>query len=129
MHAPLKAVVAVAFLASLPIQMRANPQNASGAALTEKTVKAAESEAKTSADHTRLAVYYQSKAQSTREKLADAEDLMKHYSFMEGRTKVPNAYTSARTLVDRYRAELEQDNKLAADHRKTAESLEASAAK
>jgi hypothetical protein len=126
MQIHFKTFLALAFVVSLPLHLRATPQSTSGEPLTAKQVRKAEAEAKTAQDHLRLAAYYQAKAQQTQSKLADAEDQMKHWSFMEGRTKVPNAYTSSRSLVERYRAEFEEASKLAANHQKMAESLRAS---
>jgi hypothetical protein len=46
---------------------------------------------------------------------------------MKDRTKVPNAYTSSKSLVDSYRTRVDKDTELAASHQKTAESLQARA--
>lgn len=125
-HVRFKTVLALIFVASIPLHLRATPQGSSGEPLTASEVRKAEGEAKTAADHLRLAAYYQAKAQRTQSKLVDAEDQMKHYNFMADRTKVPNAYTTSRSLVERYRAEFEETSKLAASHQKMAESLQAS---
>jgi hypothetical protein len=117
---PFKTALALIFVASIPMHLGANAQGSLGEPLTKSQVKKAEAEAKTQADHLRLVVYYQSKARETQSKLADAEDQMKHYSFMADRTKVPNPYTSSRTLVERYRAEIDDSLKLAAAHQKMA---------
>ena len=126
-HVPFKTTLALIFVASIPLHLRATEQGSLGEPLTASQVKRAEAEAKTQADHLRLVVYYQAKVRQTESKLADAEDQMKHYSFMADRTKVPNAYTSSRSLVERYRAEIEEASKLAAAHQKMANSLQASA--
>jgi len=123
MRTQFKTALALLFVASLPLTLRAAPQTSSGEPLTASQVKQAEATAKTSADHVRLAVFYESKARQVQSKLADADDQVKHYSWMAGRTKVPNAYTSSKSLADQYRAEFEQNTKLAADHRRMAESL------
>ena len=127
MHAMFKTVLALAFVASLPLPVRAIPGTSPAPALSAKEVSKAEAKAKTAEDHLRLAAFYQSKAQQAHSKLAEAEDMMKHYSWMADRSKEPNAYTSSRSLADRYRAEYEQSSKLAADHRRVAQSLQASA--
>jgi hypothetical protein len=126
MHVPFKTALALIFVASVPLHLRATAQGSLGEPLAASQVRKAEAEAKTQTDHQRLVVYYQAKARQTESKLADAEDQMKHYSFMADRTKVPNAYTSSRSLVERYRAELEEASKLAASHQKMADSLPAS---
>jgi hypothetical protein len=126
-HVPFKTVLGLIFVASIPLHLGATAQGSLGEPLTASQVRKAEAEAKTQTDHLRLVVYYQAKAHQTQSKLADAEDQMKHYSFMADRTKVPNAYTSSRSLVERYRAEFEEASKLAASHQKMADSLQASA--
>jgi hypothetical protein len=126
-HLPFKTALALLFAASIPLHLGATAQGSLGEPLTKSQVKKAEAEAKTQTDHLRLVVYYQAKAQETQSKLADAQDQMKHYSFMAERTKMPNAYTSSRTLVERYRAEIDNALKLAAAHQKMAESFQASA--
>ena len=126
-HVPFKTVLALIFVASIPLHLRATAQGSLSEPLAASQVKKAEAEAKTQADHLRLVIYYQAKVRQTESKLADAEDQMKHYSFMADRTKVPNAYTSSRSLVERYRAEIEEASKLAAAHQKMANSLQASA--
>jgi len=115
----------VILAASLPMQLGAAPQNPSEP-LTAREVQKAEKEAKTKADHLRLAAYYRLEAQQDQKKLADAEDTMKHWSFMETWTKLPNAYSSSKTEADVYRAKLEKATRLAADHEKLAETLQAS---
>jgi hypothetical protein len=126
-YVPFKTALALIFVISIPLHLGATAQGSLGEPLTARQVKKAEAEAKTQTDHLRLVVYYQAKARETQSKLADAGDQMKHYSFMADRTKVPNAYTSSRSLVERYRAEVEEASKLAASHQKMADSLEASA--
>ena len=125
MYSMFKTVLALAFVASLPV--RAIPGTSPASVLTAKEVSKAEAEAKTAEDHLRLAAFYQSKAQQAQSKLAEAEDMVKHYSWMADRSKVPNPYTSARSLAERYRAEFEKSFKAATEHRKTAEALQASA--
>ena len=112
-------------VATLSLPLSAAPQKPSEP-LTARGVQQAEKVAKTKADHLRLAAYYRLEAQQDQKKLADAEDTMKHWSFMETWTKLPNAYSSSKTEVDIYRAKLEKATKLAADHEKMAETLQAS---
>jgi len=128
MHVLLKAALALVFVASLPLNLKAAPQRSSGEPLTAKEVRKAEKEARTAADHARLAAYYQSKAQRLQTKLAEAEDLVDYWgrkSEMVNRQKIPNPYFSAKNLAGSYREELERTTKLAADHRKMADSLQA----
>ncbi len=125
MHVQLKTALAVIFVASVPLQLGAVPQTSSQP-LTAKEVLKAEKDAKTARDHLRLAAYYQSEAEQAQKKLADAEDSMKHYSWMETWTKVPNPYSSSRTQADAYRAQMEKAAKLASDHQQMAKSLQAS---
>ena len=132
MHTQPRAALAFLFVAIAPAFTRGAPQSPSNQFLNAKEVHVAEAEAKTARDHSRLAAYYSSQAQRTRGKLAQAEDMLNYWSKqpgMAGRTKVPNPYASARTLTERYRAELEKESKLAATHQKLAESLEPSANK
>jgi len=111
--------------ASLPMQLGAAPQK-TNEPLTARQVEQAEKAAKTKADHLRLAAYYRLEAQKDQQKLADAEDTMKHWSFMATWTKLPNAYSSSKSEADVYRAKFEKAIKLAVDHEKLAETLQAS---
>ena len=97
-----------------------------GAVAGRRQQKKAEKEAKTKADHLRLAAYYRLEAEQDQKKLADAEDTMNHYSWMATWTKLPNAYSSSKTNVDIYRSKLEKANRLAGEHEKLAETLQAS---
>ena len=124
MRVCLKTALAI-MVATLPLQLGAVPQKANEP-LTSREVQKAEKEAKTAADHLRLAAYYRLEAQQDQKKLADAEDTLKHWSWMQGWTKIPNPYWSTKTQVDSYRAKLEKATKLAADHEKMAETLQAS---
>jgi hypothetical protein len=126
-HLQFKTALAVLFVASLPLYLKAAPQSVSGEPLTAKQVRKAEAEAKTAADHLRLAAYYRSDAQHTQVKLNDAEEQMKRYNFWATSTKVPNGYTSSKSLVDSYRARVNKDTELAANHEKMAEALQARA--
>ena len=120
----LKTVLALVFVAGVPLTLKAAPQ--AGEPLTAKEVPQAEASAKTSADHLRLAAYYHSRAHETQGKLTAAEEQVKHYSWLAGSTKFPNPYTSSRSVADQYRATFEKNIKLAADHERMAESLRAS---
>jgi len=124
MRVYLKTALAI-MLAGLPVQLGAVPQKVSEP-LTAREVQKAEKEAKTAADHLRLAAYYRSEAQQAQSKLVDAEDTMKHWSYMENWTKLPNAYSTSKSQADAYRAKYENATKLAADHEKMAQSLQAS---
>jgi hypothetical protein len=115
----------VILAASLPMQLGAAPQKTIEP-LTARQVQQAEKAAKTKADHLRLAAYYRSEAQQAQSKMVDAEDTMKHWSFMEHWTKLPNAYSSSKTEADVYRAKFEKATQLAIDHEKMAQSLQAS---
>jgi len=129
MRVLLTTTLAVLFLASVPQHLRATPQNPSGEPLTSKEVRKAEASAKTSADHARLAVYYETQAKQTQSKLTEAEGLLNYWaqkSWMVERTKTPNPYSDAKSRVTTYRMEFEKETKLAADHRKMAETLTAS---
>ncbi len=128
-HLSFKTAVAVLFVASLPLHLNAAPQSVSAEPLTAKQLQKAEAQARTAADHLRLAAYYRSDGRQTQVKLADAEEQMKHYSSMADSTKVPNAYTSSRSLVESYRARVDKDTELAANHEKMAQSLQARASR
>jgi hypothetical protein len=123
MRVYLKTALAI-MVATLPLQLGAVPQKVSEP-LTAREVQKAEKEAKTAADHIRLAAYYRLEAQQDQKKLIDAEDTMKHWSFMENWTKLPNAYSSSKSQVDAYRGKFENATKLAADHERLVQSLQA----
>ena len=123
MRVYLKTAVAM-MVATLSFPLGAAPQTIEP--LTARQVEKAEKEAKSKADHLRLAAYYRLEAQQDQKKLADAEDTMNHYSWMATWTKLPNAYSSSKTNVDIYRAKLEKATKLADEHEKLAETLRAS---
>ena len=124
MRVYLKTAVAI-MVATLALPLSAAPQKTSEP-LTAREVQKAEKEAKTKADHLRLAAYYRLEAEQDQKKLADAEDTLKHWAWMENWTKIPNPYWSTKTQVDSYRSKFEKATKLAADHEKTAETLQAS---
>jgi|SRR5579862_3783721 len=116
-------VLALVLVAGVPTHLKGAPQGASIEPLTAKQVETAEANAKTKADHLRLAAYYRSKTQQSQAKLTDAEVQLKSYSWMQGSSKVPNAYTTSKSLVDKYRAEVDKYAQLAASHEKIAQSL------
>jgi hypothetical protein len=124
MRVYLKTALAIT-VATLALPLGAAPQKTIEP-LTARQVEQAEKGAKSKADHLRLAAYYRLEAQQDQKKLADAEDTMKHWSWMATWTKVPNAYSSSKTNVDIYRAKLEKATKLADEHEKLAETLQAS---
>ncbi|MGA2715438.1 MAG: hypothetical protein ABSG41_20250 [Bryobacteraceae bacterium] len=122
-----KIALAVLVVASVPLQLTADAGRSSSEALTTKEVRRAEREARTAADHLRLAAYYRSKARQAQANLTEEEEQMKYWGWMADRTKIPNPYWSARALTGMYRADLKKALKLAADHQRIAESLEAKA--
>jgi hypothetical protein len=127
MKAQLKASLALVLLASAPMYLKANPPSSTAEPLTAKEVRKAEAGAKTAADHLRLAIYYESRVKLTQSKLAEAEDLVNYWAkkdWMVSSAKVPNPYWSAKSRADSFRTELDEDTKLAANHRKAAESLQ-----
>jgi hypothetical protein len=125
MRVQLNTALAVLLTAGVPMGLAAAPQKSTSAVvMTEREVAQAEGEARTAADHLRLAEYYQAQAQRTKSELADAEDTLSHWSWMEGRTKVPNPYTSTKSRVDILRAQYEKDAVLATHHEEIAKSLQ-----
>jgi len=124
MRAYLKTALAM-MVVTLSLPLGAAPQKTSEP-LTAREVQKAEKEAKTKADHLRLAAYYRLEAEQDQKKLANAEDTMKHWSWMATWTKLPNAYSSSKTNVEIYRSKLEDATKRATDHEKMAETLQAS---
>jgi len=115
----------VQFRIVLAVILAACECRAASEALTAKEVRKAEAQARTAADHLRLAEYYEFKARQAQANLAEEEEQMKHWGWMADRTKIPNPYWSARALAGMYRSELKNMTKRAADHRRIAESLEA----
>jgi hypothetical protein len=126
---PFTTALGTLFLAAAPLQLKgAFLQSPAAEPLTAKEVRKAEASARTVADHLRLALYYEAKARETESKLMDAQDLVNYWgqkSWMVNRTKVPNPYSSAKSLADSYRAEFERETKLAAGHRRMVEMLQA----
>jgi hypothetical protein len=131
MHVQFKTALAALVVASAPLLLGAEPQGSLGEPLSAKEVRKAEKNARTSEDHLRLAAWYQLQARQAQNKLSEEEDLIAYYwaqkPEMVTRTKVPNPYWNAQALARTYREEFDRATKLAAAHRKMAESLEASA--
>jgi hypothetical protein len=115
--------LALLLAVGVPVGLAA-ARDSGAASMTESQAARAEAEARTAADHQRLAEYYQAQARDTQTKLADAEDTLKHWAWMEGRTKVPNPYTSTKSRVDILRAEYEKDSVLAVHHQDVAKTLQ-----
>jgi hypothetical protein len=70
------------------------------------------------AEHQRLAEHYRAEAQECHRKLVKQEALVNYWGgmlWMQSRLKLPNPYSSARTLVDVYRARTEKLTRLAAE--------------
>jgi len=110
----------------LPIQMAAAAPTTLNAPLTKKEVRNAEANARTEADHLRLAAFYRSKAERIQSNLKEAEDLATYWSqnsSMIRRTKEPNAYSVAQAHADMYRAQWERASKRAAYHERLAAAL------
>jgi hypothetical protein len=124
-----KTALAVIFVASVPLRLVADAERSSSEPLSAKEVRRAEAQARTAADHFRIAVWYQSQARLTQMKLTEEEDLVKYWGQQPGmvdRTKIPNPYWNARAWVSIYREKLKRVTRLAADHERMAESLQAS---
>ena len=117
--------LALIFVASVPLHLKANAQAASGQVLTPNALRELEKSAKSAADHERLAAYYRSQAQIARENLDDAEELLKKWGPIEKASKTPDPYPHARRLVSEYSEQVEKYSKLAAKHENTARKLEA----
>jgi len=92
--------------------------------LSAKEIKRAEAEARTAADHLRLAAWYRAKADQAQASLADAEAEAQRYSGMATRSKIPNPYWSAENRAGQFRSEYKDAMKRAAAHRLLAESLQ-----
>jgi hypothetical protein len=131
MFMQFKTALAVIFVASVPIHMVADAERSPSELVSAKEVRKAEAQAKTAADHLRLAAWYQSEASQTQTKLTEEENLVNYLGQKPGvvdRTKIPNPYWNARAWVRIYREKLDRVTKLAANHIRIAESLEANVA-
>jgi hypothetical protein len=128
MPVQLRTALAVLFVASVPLHLGAKAQGSSNEPLSAGEVRKAEKEARTADDHLRLAAWYQLEASQAQSKLTEEEEQMKYWAQrgMADRTKIPNPYWSAEALARFYREKLTNATKLAASHRKLAESLNAS---
>jgi len=70
------------------------------------------------AEHQRLAEHYRAEAQECHRKLVKQEGLVNYWGgmlWMQSRVKLPNPYSSAKTLVEVYRARTEKWTRLAAE--------------
>ena len=126
MFVQFKTALAVLFVASMPLHLGAELQGSPSEPLSAKEVRKAEREARTPADHLRLAAWYQIDAGQTQLKLTEEEDQAKYRAQrrMADHTKIPNPYWSAQALARLYREKLQNDTKLIANHQKLAETLE-----
>jgi hypothetical protein len=118
--------LALVFVAGAP---GADPPSSSGEPLTAKQVRTAKTEARTADDHLRLASYYEFEARLKQAELTEQEQLVACWgkTSMVMRTKIPNPYWNAQALARLYREQLRKLTKLAAKHRKMAESLQTGA--
>lgn len=125
-----KTALAVAIVAGVPLHLGANTQRPSSEPLGAKEVRKAETQAKTAADHLRLAAWYRSEAQQVQANLTEQEDLVRKLGRnpeLVARTKIPNPYWNAQAWARIYREKLQKATKLAAAHQRMAESLQAGA--
>jgi hypothetical protein len=127
MYRNLKFTLALIFIATVPLHLKATAQAASGEVLNAKQLRELEKSAVTAADHERLAAYYQSQAEQAQKKLADAEELEKKWGPAERASKVPDPYPHARRLVAEYSAQAQKYSRLAEDHQWMAEKYEIAA--
>jgi hypothetical protein len=124
MYRTLKVTLALIFIATVPLHLKATAQGAPGEVLNAKQLRELEKSATTAADHERLAAYYQSQAEQAQKKLADAEELEKKWGPMERASKVPDPYPHARRLVAEYSAQVQKYSRLAENHQWMAEKYE-----
>jgi len=130
MKTQLKTIIALVIAIGIPIHLGTAAPNPSSAALTKKEVRQAEANARTEADHLRLAAFYRAQAEHIQSNLTEAEGLATYWSqnsSMIRRTKEPNPYSAARGHADMYRAQLERATKRASDHQTLAASLHSQA--
>jgi len=130
MRIQFKTILAAAIVASVPLHLGANNQRPSSEPLAAKEVRKAEAQAKTAADHLKLAAWYRSETLQAQASLTEQEDLVKHLGQnpeMVARTKTPNPYWNAQAWARIYREKLQKAAKLAAVHQKMAESLRSGA--
>jgi hypothetical protein len=131
MSGKFKTALAALIVATVSLPVAAAPQAPLGEPLNANDIRKAEKNARTAEDHLRLAAWYESEARQAQNRLTEEEQLVAYYwagqPEMVTRTKIPNPYWSAQALARSYREELGRATKLAATHRKLAESLEARA--
>ncbi len=125
MYGNFRITLAMIVVAGLPLHLKATPQAPSSEALTPSAVRELEKSAQTASDHERLAAYYRSQAQIAQKNLADAEELQKKWAPVERASKTPDPYPHARRLVSEYSAQVEKYSKLAANHDRAAQKLQA----
>ena len=126
MRLQVKAAIAVLFVASLPMYLRAEVGVSSSELLTARDVRSAEKQARTAEDHLRLATWYRAKASQAQNDLVAQEELVNHLAQEPGmltRTKIPNPYWSAQAMARVYRERVETATNRAATHQKLAESM------
>ena len=93
MPVQLKTVLAVIFVATVPLPLVASLQRSSSEPLSAKEVRKAEAQARTAADHLRLAAWYEYEALQTQTQLKEAEDQVEYLGRQPGMvllTKIPN---------------------------------------
>src|SRR5580692_4093042 len=127
MYRNLKVTLALIFIATVPLHLKATAQDASHEVLNAKQLRELEKSAVTAADHQRLAAYYQSQAEQSEKKLADAQELQKKWGAEERASKVPDPYPHSRRLVAEYSAQVQKYSRLAEDHQWMAEKYEVAA--
>lgn len=121
----LIAAVVLLFAASVQNHAQAGPSQSAGETLTAQQAKQLEKSAKTAADHERLAAYYEGQLQQAQKNLADAQELEKQWGPAERASKTPDPYPHARRLVREYSDQVAKYSRLAAEHKKTGQAIEA----
>ncbi len=130
MFTQFKVALAALLVASAPLHLRADSIRAAAEPLRAGEVRQAEAGVSTSADHLRLATWYQAQVRLTETQLAEEEKLVKYWAATPGmalRTKTPNTYFSAQALARYYREKLENLSKLAVSHMRLAEDVRTAA--
>jgi hypothetical protein len=124
MYRNLKVTLALIFIATVPLHLKATAQDASHEVLNAKQLREFEKSAVTAADHQRLAAYYQSQAEQSEKKLTDAQELQKKWGAEERASKVPDPYPHSRRLIAEYSTQVQKYSRLAEDHQWMAEKYE-----
>jgi hypothetical protein len=109
MRMQFNTILAAAIVASVPLHLESNTQRPSNEPLAPKEVRKAGAQARTAADHFRLAAWYRSEALQAQANLTEREDLVKHLGQnpeMVTCTKIPNPYWNAQAWVRIYREKL-----------------------